>query len=183
MAPPPLKRRLGAVEWLLIAIAVLLGGGGGLIGYLALRPAAIVSAAVSPSPSIAVPSPTATPTTQAPVASNPVKDWVLGGGASWMNTITEDFTAASSGGQTELRAGCVKLGQDVRSAQAYPPVPDAQAQADWSAALTQYAKGATDCVSGVDRHSSFLIARATSEFQTGQTHFQAVLDRLNVLAP
>jgi hypothetical protein len=111
-----------------------------------------------------------------------VKDWVLGGGTDQMSKLTDDFTAV--GDKTvDLRTGCVAIQQDVESAQAYPPIPDALAQADWAASLAAFARGATDCISGVDTHSSTVIRRATSEFQQGNVKLTATIDRLNALAP
>lgn len=168
---------------------------GGLVSLAALvlpvTPAGASAVGDRPvSPALASPS---LPHAGGPAADPPdprlalaVAEWVTDGGDTKLTTLETDFngleTAASSSDLPTISASCAQLRTDVEAAQSYDPIPDAEAQQDWSDALAEYALGATDCVAGANTANSGLITQASSEIVTGTDDLTLVTTRLNAIA-
>jgi hypothetical protein len=83
-----------------------------------------------------------------------------------------------------LHRAYLSLQSDVAKAQAYRPIPDAEAQTDWSAALTSYAAsakhGAQATVGGtIGSVNVELLNQATTEATEGQAYVQALTARIS----
>jgi hypothetical protein len=121
-----------------------------------------------------------------PALAAAVATWVTNGGEADLDALGSDFTAleqaANASDLASMSAGCTQLQSDVEAAQQYDPIPDPQAQHDWSAALAEYARGATDCVAGADTSNVDLITKASQEITAGSTDLDRVTARLNVIA-
>jgi hypothetical protein len=102
-----------------------------------------------------------------------------------MDAMIGDFRAsgnASSGGDLAgLNSACESLQADVESAQAYSPIPDAQAQTHWSAALAQEARAASDCIAGISSRDLDLISKSGGEVMAGAAQMVKVTARMNAL--
>jgi len=115
-----------------------------------------------------------------------VAQWVTNGGATDLKSLGADFsaleTAANTSDLAAISSSCAQLQSDVESAQSYDPIPDPEAQHNWSAALAEYARGATDCVAGADTSNDDLITRASTEIVTGSKDLDLVTARLEEIA-
>ena len=154
--PPPARRGITPGAVAVIAAAVLVAGIGG--GYLAFHK-------------------------DTPAAPRTIQEWSSDGGKTRMAEFSADIdeldTAASAEDSNGVHKACVALQSTVESAQAYQPMPDAQAQASWAAALAAYARAAADCIAGTDRLDATLINQSNDELGTGNTSLQQVAARIN----
>jgi hypothetical protein len=135
----------------------------------ATKPAAAKPAAAKPAATTVKPVAAATPLTTAARISA----WYAGGGAIALNAITDDLGAEQiAAGNVDIsgtRTACASLKSDVAAAKAYGPIPAADVQKPWAAALTAFGKAAADCVRGVDNMDGSLIDRSGRELSTGTT--------------
>ena len=149
-------------------------------------PAHVTAARTSATP--AQPEPAAAPATAQPTPTLVVEvaAWVAKGGEKQLTTLGTDFgaleKAANAADMTTMGAGCVQLREDVQSAQAYAPIPDASAQRNWAAALAAYERGATDCVNGTGASNVDMITQAANEIMAGSASLDKVTARLNEIA-
>jgi hypothetical protein len=77
-----------------------------------------------------------------------------------------------------IQAACDDLDHDLRIIKGFDPIPDPQAQARWSSALTNLQQGATDCLTGATADNAAQIATAKTTLTTGDTDYAAVVARL-----
>ena len=154
----------------LIALAVVIGVA---VGSGDPKPAAATPTAPIP----AVPAPQATHT-----PAQALYAWYKNGGESHIDALTRDFQSAGEGGLNQDVAGmavaCSALQRDVEAAQAYDPIPDAEAQRHFAAALAQHARAATDCLAGISGMNGGLIAKATRELTAGTTEMGKATARI-----
>lgn len=153
--PPPGRRGVSPVAVAVIAVVVLAAGLGG--GYLAFHK-------------------------DTPAAPRTIQEWSSGGGKTRMAEFSADIdelnTAASAEDSNGVHKACVALQSTVKSAQAYQPMPDAQAQASWAAALSAYARAAADCIAGTNQLDATLINQSNNELGTGNDSLQQVAARI-----
>ncbi len=121
-----------------------------------------------------------------PALAMAVAQWASGGGGDRLTMLADDFTeletAAEANNLPGISTSCTRLRTDVKSAQAYDPIPDAQAQHDWSLALAQYERGATDCVAGADEANQNLMTKASTEIVAGTNELDLVTARLGEIS-
>ena len=156
-----------------VSLLKLLGlaAGGVLIGFLVVlcyhgwptRSAPDVTLQPKPSASAAPsgPSPAELAAAQA------VQAWLLGGGRLVIDNLSSDYhrvaaTTAANDVQGLVPA-CSALRTSAESAQAYPPIPDPEAQVHWSESLAQSARAGTDCLAGVTADYLELVTQAGHE--------------------
>ena len=117
-------------------------------------------------------------TPAAAASANPVHAWLDGGGRQLLTDLSGDSqriaTAAGNQDVTGVGAGCAVMQRDVEKAQAYDHIPLASAQTHWSAALAQYARSATDCITATSTGDGELMTRAGNEMSVGNTETDAV---------
>jgi hypothetical protein len=173
MATRGMRRAFVGASSLTLAAIVALGGMGGIaFGSRALAgtPDAVATGGTPPDPALAV----------------AVAKWVVNGGETELKALAGDFnnlvTAANSDDLPTISLSCSQLENDVASAQAYDPIPDPQAEHDWSDALEQYSRGATDCVDGANNSDANMITQASTEITNGSKDLDLVTKRLNEIA-
>jgi hypothetical protein len=97
----------------------------------------------------------------------------------------EDMVAASAATDiTGMSAACTSLQTDVEAAQAYDAsVPDTMLQDDWSTALAQEARAATDCAAATRNGNldSDLLSQSNREFDAATATWSKYNARLNAL--
>jgi hypothetical protein len=90
-----------------------------------------------------------------------------GGGQLVIDNLAADYrrvaaaTAANDLGG--LEPACTALRGSAETAQAYPPIPDPEAQVHWSASLAQSARSGTDCLAGLSANHLELVIQAGHE--------------------
>jgi hypothetical protein len=111
--------------------------------------------------------------------------WWSGGGQDHASAISKDYTdmetAATATDITGLGTACASLQSDVEAAQAYGGIPDTVAQADWSTALAQSARSATDCVAGTRTFDAGLITQSAQELSASTAAVRKVTERIKTL--
>lgn len=121
-----------------------------------------------------------------PAAAQAVARWVTGGGAADLKALGSDFTALEAAANAEdmpkMGAGCDALLVDVQAAQHHAPIPDAQAEKEWAAALNLYAQGAAHCSAGAKTQDFGLITQASDEIIKGSTNLDNVTARLKAIS-
>jgi hypothetical protein len=91
-------------------------------------------------------------------------------------------TATAANDITGLSAACTSLQTDVEAAQAYAPFPDTSAQIDWSTALAQAARSATDCKASTRNNpNADLMTQSNQELDSYTTALNKFTHRVNVL--
>jgi hypothetical protein len=164
-----------------------------LLGVGATRGLALASLVVLVACGSSHPSPQTSPHTSAPAsaktsgpapstsADTPVA-WARDGGLDKIDAVTTDLSEIHAAGSdaAAVRQGCEALASSVSAAQFYRPVPQAQAQAQWAAALTAFKAAAVDCLDGIDENDTVLLKRAASEIDQGTTHLAATTKTLRI---
>ncbi|WP_224391091.1 hypothetical protein [Pseudonocardia sp. ICBG1293] len=121
----------------------------------------------------------------AATATAAVGDWRAAGGQVHVTAITgalRDIAhAGSQGGTLALVEACRDLRDEVASARAYPPIPDAVAQVYWRDGLTAGADAARHCIAGASLGDPGLLGDAARELGGMSTQLGAVADRLTLL--
>lgn len=201
-AAPVAPKRRRRWPWIVLGFFAVFGLIGALNQPTTPAPAAQVAApapapVAAPSPAPAPPvAPRAAPAPGRPPAAVPaarpalsmasqIVAWRDGGGREHLNALTADFSAtgtvASGGDPAALNTTCHTLQDDVASAQAYAPIPDGQAQAEWAAALASTSDSARDCIAGTDQTDTALISQAADEITTAASHLKAAGHRIAVI--
>jgi hypothetical protein len=105
------------------------------------------------------------------------------GGSANIVTLATDFTVIgnNAGQDATLYSGCQRLMADVRTAQAYDPIPDPISQTQWTSALDLYSHGAADCARGASTQDYAAIIHAANEITTGTNDIKNVTTRLKLL--
>jgi hypothetical protein len=139
-----------------------------------------VVGACGPRSDASVPHPTPRPSTSVTAA---VTQWMRDGGSADIVTLATDFTniGNNAGQDATLFTGCQRLLADVRTAQAYAPIPDPVSQRQWAGALDLYSHGAADCAQGARTHDYAAIIHAANEITTGTNKIHGVTARLKLL--
>lgn len=121
------------------------------------------------SPSVAHGTSAATPSaaSSAPTGqggASTVSAWYNGGGEDLLLSLIDDYTYFNNlSAFAEESAVCLQIQDDVRSVQAYGPVPDQRDQAELSTALMGYSTAATDCVAAATNNSTAAMGQASTE--------------------
>ncbi|MFC4133968.1 hypothetical protein ACFOZ4_25435 [Hamadaea flava] len=117
-----------------------------------------------------------------PQKQQAIADWFTHGGDKRLTALQNDFEAiAKAATATDLpavKAGCSTLKSDVDAAQAYAPLPDAQAQKFWAASLDLYEKAALDCVAGAEKADSRLLLKSNDEMTQGSRELSRATARV-----
>jgi hypothetical protein len=96
--------------------------------------------------------------------------------------MTTDFSNISSASAVAdsptVNVACTSLRTHVENAQAYGAVPDAEARTDWSTALAQAARAATDCIAGTGTLNASLITQSGQEMKATTAAIDAMTTRL-----
>lgn len=154
-----------------VSLLKLLGlaAGGVLIGFLIVLavnnwPTRSGPDVISqPKPPAAAPTAPQVDRTNAPA----VEAWLRGGGQLVIDNLASDYhrVAASTAANDVqgLVPACAALRTSAETAQAYPPIPDPEAQVHWSASLAQSARAGTDCLAGVTANYLELVTQAGHE--------------------
>ena len=139
-----------------------------------------ISGACGPRSDAGSPGPTPSPSTSVVAA---VTQWMHDGGSADIVTLATDFTiiGRNAGQDATLYAGCRRLLADVRTAQAYAPIPDRVSQTQWASALDLYSHGAADCAQGARTQDYAAIIHAAREITTGTNEIKGVTTRLKLL--
>jgi len=124
-----------------------------------------------------------TPTTQSQNAA--LAAWI-GAHASGLLQLGKDINQVQAGGNaanmTEIVKGCLALRSDATKDASVAPIPDAQIEAHWSAALTEYASGAKDCLAGFQQGNLGLVAQYKSYRNAANAQIGQVAQELQQLA-
>jgi hypothetical protein len=111
-----------------------------------------------------------------------ISDWWTGGGQDRESAISKDYTdmgtAATATDIPGLGTACASLQSDVEAAQAYGGVPDTVAQADWSTALAQSARAATDCIAFTRNLDAGLLTQSGQELSASTAALNKVTERI-----
>ena len=111
--------------------------------------------------------------------------WSDGGGLQRLTDLSEDLAAAEQAGQAADLAGvgtaCLLLQFHTAAAQDYEPIPDAEAQRHWAAALAHLAHASTNCVAAVRDRDSDLFIQVSEELGTVPADVSQVIKRLSTL--
>jgi hypothetical protein len=114
--------------------------------------------------------------------------WLTGGGPDHVPAIIKDvqeMVAADAAPDIPgMNAACTSLQTDVEAAQAYnASVPDTMLQSDWSSALAQEARAATDCTAATRNGNldSDLLNQSNREFDAATATWSKYNARLNAL--
>jgi hypothetical protein len=111
--------------------------------------------------------------------------WWTGGGQDRTAAMSKDFTDMGTAGTASdiagLRVVCTSLQAHVESARSYASIPDTLAQTDWSTALAQAARAATDCIVSTRDLDADLLTQASNELHVATIAFDRCIDRLKVL--
>ena len=161
-APMPIPRThpirntaLGIAAFLMMTVLI-----GGLVPYL--------GPSVSTSPS-----------------STTIGVWQDHGGLDHVKALLNDLEAAREAGKADDVAGmdmaCRSLHSDAESAEAYTPIPDAEAQTHWAATLAHLTHASATCVTAIRNRDADLFTRASGEMAAVSTDVSAVVDRLLAL--
>lgn len=170
-APPPRPRSRTALFVVggVFTVLALLTGAGVLLSVL-------TGAAPSTAP------PGSAPVT-APTQVQAIGAWYRGGGRQILGDLAQDFQNAGTATSTEsLRAACTGLRGHVEAAQAYAPIPDAEAHRHFATALERFAVGAGDCLAGINGASPQLIDKAGDELAAGTRSLGESTQRIASLA-
>lgn len=96
-----------------------------------------------------------------------VDAWLRGGGQLVIDHLAADYHRVAAATAVNdiggLGPACTALRGSAETAQAYPPIPDPEAQVHWSASLAQSARSGTDCLAGLAADYGPLITQAGHE--------------------
>lgn len=125
------------------------------------------------------------PVQSAQAAREAVAVWYRNGAQALLATVNRDLDAASvaagAGDWPAMQQACRSLRRDVESAQAYRPSPDPEHAEHLSAALDEFARAATDCVSGTTENSGELLSRAGAELSTASGELERATARVKAI--
>ena len=100
-------------------------------------------------------------------------------------SLATDFndlsTHANDGDIDGVKAACEQLLTDVKTAQGFPAIPDAQSASDFSSALTYFNEGAQDCIDGVANYDVDLISKGSNEISEGTDKITATSNDIAAL--
>jgi hypothetical protein len=112
--------------------------------------------------------------------------WSAGGGSDLIRNLASDAqdisTASGEADIDAVRIACEHLGSDVAEAQAYEPMPDAEAQQHWAASLDSYGSAASDCTAAMKAGNAAQLTRSGLELQAGTMEVTKASERISVIA-
>lgn len=111
-----------------------------------------------------------------PSKQQQVNDWFNKYGYI-LQTLSNDFSQLGTDGknQDSVAVGndCSTINTDVKTAQGFPAIPDAQAASDFSTALAYFQTGASDCVTAVNNTDGPGLTKASNEMSQGNDKMTA----------
>lgn len=155
-------------RWVGVIAAALLCGALVGLAWVAWSSRTVADITVQPSkPATRMQSAAPGPSADAAAASAAVEAWLRGGGQLVIDNLAADYhrvaAAMTANDMSELNAACTALRSTAETAQAYPQIPDPEAQVHWSASLAQSARSGTDCLAGLNANSGALITQGGHE--------------------
>ena len=114
-----------------------------------------------------------------------ISNWYRDGGRTRMTDLVNDMSAVSVDADslkyTAVVTDCGRLRDDVDAARGYGPIPDAQSQQHWSAALTHLRAASTACVRGAGDMDTNQMLTAASQMDAASAEMVQVTDRIRQL--
>jgi hypothetical protein len=134
----------------------------------------------------ASPAPAPVSSATAPASSAPgISAWLDGAGYRDFKKLAGQFSlpgkAYKSGGMPAEAKACATLAARISAAQQAPPIPDAQAERDYSLALTDWETGAVDCQAGASASNVALLDASVAHTTAGAAYFQKATRRIVAL--
>ncbi|RAG83213.1 hypothetical protein DN069_23555 [Streptacidiphilus pinicola] len=101
-----------------------------------------------------------------------------------IDTLTNDVGAVAkdSTDMGSLSSNCTRLATDEHTAEQVPPIPDAQAQTHWAAALNDLRAGAKDCNAGASDSNLDQVMQGVGQIMKALGELQATMQRLTAAA-
>jgi hypothetical protein len=127
-------------------------------------------------------SPAAPSTASSSASADTVASWAKGGGLDKIEAVTTDISAIHSAGSNAsmVRDACAELEASATAGELYRPIPQAQAQQHWAAALGAFKAAAGECLAGIDQNKPDLVKKTTSDLDQGTTELVAVTKTLRL---
>ncbi len=152
---------------------------------LAVVAAALLAGCSSGHPSPAPASSTSgarSPSASPSAAADTVSSWAKGGGLDKIDAVTTDIGAIHNAGSdaSMVRDACAELEASATAGGLYRPIPQAQAQQHWAAALGAFKAAAGECLAGIDENKPDLLKKTTSDLDQGTTELVAVTKTLRL---
>jgi hypothetical protein len=120
------------------------------------------------------------PPTRHLTPSEQIGAWADGGGQKHLQALMADQDTFLKNSADPAADACFQLRDDVKTARAYAPMPDAAAEQHWAASLADLDTFAKDCIAATaDGPNSILWGQANSAMTAAQTESSAVSDRLS----
>ena len=103
--------------------------------------------------------------------------------ANWMSSYGPTYLAVSHDTEavneattsSAVRAACVQLQGDVRTARSNPPMPLSSLQAQWSTIVSDLSTTANDCITGIDEQNRGLLDTAQNHMtDAGKAYLRLV---------
>jgi hypothetical protein len=114
-----------------------------------------------------------------------IQAWSISGGQDRTSAVSRDLArvaaTAAAADITGVRAACASLQTHVETAQAYASIPDTVAQSHWSAALTQAARAAADCIAFTRNLDPVLLTRSGHELKAYDAEIGKLSERVDSL--
>ena len=157
----------------------------GLVAVAAVFLAACSSGHPGAAPSAAARTagtPTASAAPSSTAAADTVASWAKGGGLDKIDAVTTDISAIHDAGSnaSKVRDACAELEASATAGELYRPIPQAQAQQHWAAALGAFKAAAGECLAGIDQNKPDLLMKTTSDLDKGTTELVAVTKTLRL---
>jgi hypothetical protein len=165
-----------AAKWgLAFAALVLLAGCSS--SHPASAPSPAARTAATPTASAA-----ASPAASSSASADTVASWAKGGGLDKIDAVTTDISAIHDAGSNAsmVRDACAELEASATAGELYRPIPQAQAQQHWAAALGAFKAAAGECLAGIDQNKPDLLKKTTSDLDQGTTELVAVTKTLRL---
>ena len=108
--------------------------------------------------------------------------WYKGGGKELITTLTADINGVKTDDRahdsSSMQTDCIQISADITPAQGNPPLPDAIAQRDWTAALASLHSGFWDCNGGYSDSKTSEIRKGATEIEAAGPYLAAVKQRI-----
>jgi hypothetical protein len=126
--------------------------------------------------------PTASAAPSSTASADTVASWAKGGGLDKIDAVTTDISAIHDAGSnaSKVRDACAELEASATAGELYRPIPQAQAQQHWAAALGAFKAAAGECLAGIDQNKPDLLKKTTSDLDKGTTELVAVTKTLRL---
>jgi len=115
--------------------------------------------------------------------SGGMSQWMTSYGANYI-AVSHDVARVNSGtSSASIRGACVRLADDVRTAQANPPMPIRSLETPWSSVLGALRQGAQACVVGIDQQSKNSLNQAVRDFNQAGTQYLQLAKAVDAANP